>query len=334
MVAAILRRLVYDMDLMKLENYPKLSSGQHGFSFSVYHVFFVGFLVVVNGVKWGMFGRLTRNEIRSLKHRIIYTIWEFTFGLLLFYYNTTRTSADIKHELFRYSGLFLCVLLLKCFHFLSADRVNNVFDNSRGSWAQHRFGVGLLVVGMIDVLLMTRFYKEANNYWMMRKSSFDDNILVAIFGFEIINMFPLIVLTGVKYGCSVYHQKRPASVHNVDQVVHVCEFLVNLTRFLMVCVFSAVFLYFYAFPYHIMPSSYMSLRVLVTKTRDLIRLHKKNSRLARLDKGPQDGDCAICFDNLSREESRITKCNHSFHFQCLQEWANYAESCPVCRCWL
>ncbi|EDK36246.2 hypothetical protein PGUG_00344 [Meyerozyma guilliermondii ATCC 6260] len=326
------RRLAYEIDFSKSESLAKFQTRFHGLNLSFYHLCFLGFLLIVNCVKWGMFGRLTRNEVKHLKDRVFYTGWEFSFGFILFFVNTKRDMADIKNELFKFSGLFLCVLLLKCFHFLSADRVNTVFGNLNGNfrWAHHRFGMGILLIGFIDILLISRFFKEVDNFRSMHKSSFGDNILAAIFGFEIINMFPLIVLTGVKYTCTLYRQNHYSKTSRMNQAVHVAEFLVNLSRFLIVCIFSVVFLYFYTFPFHIMPSSYMSLRVLVTKTRHLIMLHRKRTRLLKLKSAPPNGDCSICFDTLDNE-CRTTTCKHSFHLQCLHEWANYAETCPVCR---
>lgn len=326
MIGRFARRLQYEVDFVKAEGLARVQGRGQSSSWSFYQVCFLGLLLTANGVKWIMFGRLTHNEVRNLRDRAFYTGWEFAFGLVLFYFNTTRELADITSELVKYCGLFLCVLLLKCFHFLSADRVSVIFPLSGTfKWAQYRFGAGIFLIAAIDVLLIGRFFHELQNY----RSSFDENILAAIFGFEIINIFPLILLTAAKFTGNFVYQEGWAS-SAMDQPIHIVEFMVNLSRFIMVCTFSVVFLYFYTFPFHIMPSSYMSLRVLVAKTRHLIQLRKKRARLMKLALGSSGGDCTICFDALDMD-SRTTPCKHSFHFHCLQEWASYAESCPVCR---
>jgi E3 ubiquitin-protein ligase RNF139 len=41
--------------------------------------------------------------------------------------------------------------------------------------------------------------------------------------------------------------------------------------------------------------------------------------------------CAICFCELSAHESRITNCNHIFHFVCLRKWIYFQDTCPMCH---
>tara|TARA_B110001454_G_C12655569_1_gene407275 strand:+ start:772 stop:1047 length:276 start_codon:yes stop_codon:yes gene_type:complete len=43
--------------------------------------------------------------------------------------------------------------------------------------------------------------------------------------------------------------------------------------------------------------------------------------------------CVICLDNIACNFS-ITKCNHKFHTNCLQEWYKYKNNCPICRCYV
>ncbi len=41
-------------------------------------------------------------------------------------------------------------------------------------------------------------------------------------------------------------------------------------------------------------------------------------------------DCAICLRKLKRNKIS-TKCQHSFHGKCLQEWTKRSRACPLCR---
>ena len=42
--------------------------------------------------------------------------------------------------------------------------------------------------------------------------------------------------------------------------------------------------------------------------------------------------CVICLERYKKNERIITlKCNHIFHFQCIEEWLENKESCPLCR---
>jgi hypothetical protein len=41
-------------------------------------------------------------------------------------------------------------------------------------------------------------------------------------------------------------------------------------------------------------------------------------------------DCAICLRKL-KQNKISTKCQHTFHGKCLQEWAKRSHACPLCR---
>jgi len=41
--------------------------------------------------------------------------------------------------------------------------------------------------------------------------------------------------------------------------------------------------------------------------------------------------CIICTDNLNTIDIIMTKCNHKFHFDCLNKWLLIKPRCPCCR---
>lgn len=294
-------------------------------------------LIILNVVKWAVFGRLSTLEIRSLHDKIAYTVWEFCFGFLLFYFNTRRQEMVVAAEMLKFSGLFACILLLKCFHYLSADRAQSVLAAHYDKYPHARFALGLALLHLVDGLLVHRFYVEVVND---RGST---NILVSIFGFEILNLLPMILLTALRFGLSYYDLRfsgpaGPSSEWHQRKlrIMSVGEFVANFTRFAMTCVFSVVFLYCYTFPLHILPSSYLSLRLLVFKTRSLINMKKRQLRLLRLVKATRvaaNDHCIICLEDFGSVGAHaLRNCAHSFHHGCLQMWIDYSSTCPVCRC--
>ncbi|KAK6459005.1 uncharacterized protein RJT20DRAFT_11047 [Scheffersomyces xylosifermentans] len=333
------------------------------------HLAVLGIFLLLNFIKWAIFGRLSGSEIRSLKHKINYTMWEFFFGFIIFYSkSSSKELRVIQNELFKFAGLFLSVLLLKCFHYLSVDRANTIFNSTHSNtraevkYMGFRLLVGLILLAVIDAMLIGRFFFEVHqNYYCsvqmteLSKVTLQENILTGIFGFEILHMMPLIILTGLKYGLDFYEYFRIGinTSNNEEDVRHkqwkeskmrityFSEFIVNFVQFVMLCVFSGIFLYLYTFPFHILPSSYLSLRVLVDKTRRLVNYKKKQIILSKLtipeDQVALQDKCIICFDELVKvdgpiEEIRgIAHCSHHFHYDCLKKWLSYSNSCPVCR---
>jgi hypothetical protein len=44
----------------------------------------------------------------------------------------------------------------------------------------------------------------------------------------------------------------------------------------------------------------------------------------------EDLECCICMDKNAQEWVR-TRCSHSFHRECLNNWTNTNNTCPICR---
>ena len=42
-------------------------------------------------------------------------------------------------------------------------------------------------------------------------------------------------------------------------------------------------------------------------------------------------ECFICAKMFSNLSSRVLKCGHKFHTQCLTQWENKQRTCPLCR---
>lgn len=344
------------------------------FNFHLINLCLLGVLLTANFLKWLVFGKLTNNEVRNLKDKISYTTWEFFFGFIIFYHNNGDKKLFLcneinipggyqtppRNELTKFAGLFLCVLLLKCFHYLSVDRVFTIFQsNTNNNYYYNnrlllvRFGVGLILLNFIDGLLIYKFITE------MMHSKYpnvliEDNILITIFGFEIINMFPLILLTTVKYGLNCFEYWKYDGMLNDHyyynessinkwkdfklKMTFFFEFSVNFIRFLMTITFLIAFLYLYTFPLHILPSSYLSLRVLIIKTRSFINLKKRQFKIQKLiipKHIKTDEKCIICFDEFTQDSDSnirmLTNCNHTFHYSCLRSWVDISSSCPICR---
>lgn len=48
---------------------------------------------------------------------------------------------------------------------------------------------------------------------------------------------------------------------------------------------------------------------------------------------PEDAECPICYETVTRKESKVLKCNHMFHSACIQRWLGemHKDTCPTCR---
>lgn len=321
-----------------------MATKAYSFRFKLVHFAVLALFVFINFIKWAIFGRLTANEVSILKSKAGYTAWEFVFGLLVFY-NSTSNFFDIQGEAFKYACLFLCVLLVKCFHYLTAERVRTLYCSPEilqaafaGKHIHLRLALGLSLILLIEGLLTFQYFQD-----IIMKNHSSENVLVTLFGFEIMKQSPLTIVTLLKFTLDLIESKKESSQRESFKkrklrVLYVAEFILNALRFAMSCIFTLIFMYYYTFPLHTVLSSYDSLKVAVMKTRNLIEFRKKELMIQRLKNPTKDAleqKCIICYEELSAgsvENVRtVGPCGHGFHLDCLLQWLEFSPSCPVCR---
>ena len=42
-------------------------------------------------------------------------------------------------------------------------------------------------------------------------------------------------------------------------------------------------------------------------------------------------DCSICLDDVGTKHACNLGCGHLFHTECINEWKNINDSCPMCK---
>lgn len=316
------------------------------FNFQLKHACVLTVVVFVHLLKYLIFGTLTEEELLILSSKAGHTIWEFVTGFLVFY-----TSAEIDHniswEALKYGGLFLCVLLVKFFGFLIADRVHKLYfahpNPAAGSvnYGYLRLGFGIVLLNFINLLLLYEFVHD-----VMWQGLGSQNVLIAIFGSEVLNHCPSTVSTSFIYVLNCYESLRFLDRGTSAKkrwrrkklgYIYALEFLLSLMRLGMTTVFSLCFLYYYTLPFHSMPSSYLTLKMTVAKARALIDLLKRDIVLHKL-KIPESlpkNNCIICYENLQTvplgDVRAIVPCEHSFHYSCIKRWLKVSPTCPICR---
>lgn len=247
----------------------------------------------------------------------------------------------------KFAGLFLCVWLVKCFHYITADRVHSAYSASnvagdiQGTLLILRLGLGIFCLNLIDGLLIYKYL-----YDVILQNYVRHNVLITIFGFDIMNHFPMILSTTLQYILNTYEMLYvPTSSATFSKkwklrkvrTMFVAEFVFNLLRLAMSFVFSLMFLYYYTFPVHMFPTAYNSLKIAVLKTRLFVDFKKREFSLLKLARPTLtvSGMCIICYEELEEATSEdvvnVPSCGHTFHFECIQLWVDYLASCPICR---
>lgn len=42
-------------------------------------------------------------------------------------------------------------------------------------------------------------------------------------------------------------------------------------------------------------------------------------------------ECIICYEEFKERNTIILRCGHFFHIDCINQWFNYKDTCPICR---
>ncbi|GMM37561.1 hypothetical protein DASC09_048860 [Saccharomycopsis crataegensis] len=373
----------------------------------------VGFMIMVNFFKWIIFGSLTKREIKSLRNKFNYTLWEIFLSLMVIRFVSNGGAADgddlllfDKMMIAKFAFLFSCVLLLKFFHYLCVYRVSNVFNVERNdadkkldakeeesdsfdefddlsTYTAHelstsinklylisqqfraekmsaesllrvtdsfisstktspithlRFAMGILILNLIDVVLIYKFKCEVYDHG-------NRNILIVLFGFEIINFYPLIILTSFAYILNYFefrsnktlfkkflanlnHEVANGSSKEVIQTYYSkfltqkhknliakkknllgFKFFLSNMKLLNQILFSIHFLQHYTVPLHTLSHSYISIRILINKMRLLINLKKFEMRLVHFADVLDDADVE---DLQLREQTTCLICRTDY----------------------
>ncbi|KAF5208504.1 putative E3 ubiquitin-protein ligase [Clavispora lusitaniae] len=309
----------------------------------VAHVALLVLFLGANFAKWAVFGTLTAAEVDILWEKAGYTIWEFVFGFLVFYSNTGRLLD--AHAVFKFAGLFLCVWLVKSFHYLIAARVQRLYsrelereeeeeeaqDLREPRFLMYRVGLGIVVLNVVDALLIFKYLHD-----VLLKNYIQHNVLITIFGFEILNHYPILLSTSLRFCLDMRPSASESWKQTRRQLFFLVELALTLLSLAMSVVFSLLFFYHYTFPVYMLPAAYNSLKAAVVKTRILVDFRKRELVLRRLQipDSVAGETCIFCYDDMRPgvDNIRVTPCcAHCFHYDCIRSWLEYSPSCPFCR---
>ncbi|OWB69510.1 hypothetical protein B5S33_g4846 [[Candida] boidinii] len=315
--------------------------------FGILNIGLVSIYCFINLTKWIFFGSLTLQEYNNLKEKICYTIYEFIIGLLIFkfvnYSNNNLYQIDRinwKINLAKFAFLFLCIFLLKCFHYTTSIRLSSInnysYQNTNDSTNSDnninnikkdyklkviRLFFGISLMHYIDLKLIKLFYNEIKQNNLSNEMS-NLNSLLYIFGFEILNLYPLIIINSISFLICIFDNYKQIQFKEMQAVklknmsgndcqrqeleeeeegregeesvyennwkfesLRLLEVLGNLLRLLNLFTFNSFFMIKYTIPaIHIIPESYTCFKTILVKSRELINLNKNLKKIKILKK--------------------------------------------------
>ncbi|BEJ13156.1 hypothetical protein CspHIS471_0303300 [Cutaneotrichosporon sp. HIS471] len=299
------------------------------------------FLGIMLGV---CFKRLFFGDLRPVEY-------EHMFERLWIFLTESLLALTIFREDFSASFLVLysALVFLKCFHWISADRVDyidQVPPPGPPAWFHVRLGAVLALLTTLDVLL---FLYTMEHVMVVGVSA------MVLFASEFAILVAAICGTWARYAVGVadLHRARgrvdaPAWEEKSMHLFYI-DLAVDFAKLLTYLVFFIVIFLNYGLPVHILRDVYMTLRSFLARGADLVRYRRATrnmdelypnataEELARLG----DHTCIICREEMvaerpagaegPNETPKKLACGHVFHFHCLRSWLERQQICPTCR---
>ncbi|KDE08885.1 hypothetical protein MVLG_00982 [Microbotryum lychnidis-dioicae p1A1 Lamole] len=295
------------------------------------------------------FGPLRLIEVERLQERAWFAITETLLALTIF-----KDEFESSFLL-----LFVSLLFLKVFHWLSSDRVEMMEQSAQVSRLAHLRMISVLaLLWVADVVLLIFSVEciliEGPTVMIMFASEY--MILIA----NVWTVTMKYILNCIDLRSQVPWEEKSIYGLYVDLTADFFKLLTYLT-------FFSLILTFYGLPLNILRDVYMTLRSFVLKIRDLRRYRQATSNMDTLYPNAtleemeaiSDKTCIICREDMEfrgptaaptdgaavpvgpvptpaqrqgpNDTPKKLPCGHVLHFHCLRSWLERQQSCPTCR---
>lgn len=285
------------------------------------------------------FGRLRAIETEHLYERAWYAVTETCLAMTIF-----RDEFDSRFFVF-----FTALLLLKIFHWLSADRIEYMEQTPEVAWKFHiRMGSCVSLLLLVDFWLvkvcLSNIFARGPNVMIM-------------FAFEFTILASSALGVAGKYALNLAEARRRATEpwDNKSLYVFYLELVCDFFKLVTYLAFFATILTFYGLPLHIIRDLYVTLRSFTSKCANFMRFRRATQNMdaqypdatvAELE-ATGDQTCIVCRDDMIHASAQPTgddqpalgpldkpkklPCGHILHLRCLRSWLERQQSCPMCR---
>uniref|UniRef100_A0A914VU35 E3 ubiquitin-protein ligase hrd-1 n=1 Tax=Plectus sambesii TaxID=2011161 RepID=A0A914VU35_9BILA len=277
--------------------------------------------LVFQVAKFIFFGQLRAAETEHLTERGWYAITETCLAFTVF-----RDDFSPKFVM-----QFTLLLFLKCFHWLSEDRVDYMERSPIITVLFHARMMGLVaMLSAVDSYFVSHAYFTT----LLRGAT-----VQIVFGFEYAVLMTVVLHVAIKY---ILHMHDLRNVHPWEgKAVYLLysELIVSLLRCILYTVFVAVMIRLHTFPLFSIRPFYLTIRAFKKALQDVVMsrraIHAMNTLFPlATDEEIQQGDstCIICREEMTAGGgAKKLPCNHIFHAACLRSWFQRQQTCPTCR---
>lgn len=283
-------------------------------------------IVIIRLFVWSFVGRLTPVETEQLMENGRSMIAD-TILFLIFYSPTINGKEVHTSSLIQFIGV---IMILKFFHSIAQIRVSRMFEIGIPSNLSI-FRVGSLLISLLSVdLAMVHSISQL----LDQSSTFYTWLL-----FEFINVSISSLSTSLKFMFNMIDLRISQNGWQSKSVyIFYTELVSDILQMTLYILFMGLF--FYQNPTRLPIYAVADVLQVSRQLANRLRSFKKYREITRdMDKrfpSATEEDiisaesCIICRDKLTTT-SKVLRCGHIFHTECLKNWAVVQQTCPTCR---
>ncbi|CAM9391609.1 unnamed protein product, partial [Scytosiphon promiscuus] len=264
-------------------------------------------------------GPLRDIEIEVMYENARYAFTETCLALTVFRGDLTASTI----------ALFVQLLLIKAFHWLSRARVEHLEQAGGQSLTSMARLCSLVFVTLVVDGFMVTYCLE--NIDMNHASA------LVLFAFEYAILSIAAFSTAVHMVLHVVDSRMEGAWHGKATWTMLLEFFSEVFKFSFYVIFFAVMFSLYGVPpLNLIRDIYMSFDQLQRRLQAFYRYRQlANTMDERFPAATEEElascehTCIICRDAM--DAGKKLPCSHIFHFQCLRLWLQQQQACPTCR---
>ncbi|GAA5940902.1 uncharacterized protein JCM15063_000914 [Sporobolomyces koalae] len=303
-------------------------------------------------------GELRLIEVERLRERGWFAVTETLLALTIF-------KDEFESS---FVVLFVSLLFLKVFHWLSSDRIEAMEQSANVPRLAHARMIGLLSSLWVADVAMLLFAADC--------ILVEGPTVMIMFASEYMILVASVWATSMKYVITCIDMRREVQWEEKSIYIFYVDLIADFFKLVTYLTFFGLTLTFYGLPLNILRDVYLTLRSFLLRIRDLrrYRLATKNMETLYPDATRQemeqmsDKTCIICREDMEfqlsatqgpaeaegqatngqgvdqppppvpttprrgpNETPKKLPCGHVFHFHCLKSWLERQQSCPTCR---
>ncbi|RNA27145.1 E3 ubiquitin- ligase synoviolin isoform X2 [Brachionus plicatilis] len=272
------------------------------------------------------FGELRAIELEHLFERSWYAITETCLAFTVF-----RDDFSPK-----FVTMFTLLLFLKCFHWLTEDRVEYMERSPNITVMFHARILGLMI--LLSVLDLN-FVNVAYQHTVAKGAS-----VQLVFGFEYAILFINMLSTMTKYLLHTVDLQNENPWENKGIYILHSELVLGFIRVFLYLTFMSIMIKIHTFPLFAIRPMYLALRSFKKSLNDVVQSRRaiRNLNIMYPDVTPEqlrnysDTICIICREEMANpnegpQQIKKLPCDHIFHKNCLRSWFQRQQTCPTCR---